>query len=96
MCRAVLAVLQAKSEGPLRTGGDGCAAGGGEQAAVQGEAGLGTRDTEASVSARKRVPVEWSLMKTRWPRRTALTPPGDLSVPSRSGFRRSCRSCHSR
>ena len=38
------------------------------------EAGLCTGDTEAQVSARKRG-VVWSLRKTKWPRRTALTPP---------------------
>ena len=54
-----------------------------------GEDGPGTRDTEAPVSARKRVPVEWSLRKTRWPGRTALTPPGDLSFLSRNSCRRS-------
>ena len=42
------------------------------------EDGPGTRDTEAPVLARKRAPVEWSLRKTRWPRQTALTPPGIL------------------
>ena len=60
-----------------------------------GEAGPGTRETEAPVSAKKRAPVVWSLRKTKCPGRTALTP-GRLSFPTRSSCRRSCRSSHRR
>ena len=49
-----------------------------------GDAGPGTRDTEAQVSVRKIAAVVWSSRKTRWPRQTALTSPRKLSFPTRS------------